>query len=309
MLAAMHLICKVTSKINHINVAQTSEKIRRWLKAPDPSVNHKKALKAHHSGTGQWFLASNEFLHWKQESHSFLWLHGVSGCGKTVLSSTIIQHLLEETNFSTFYFYLDFSRQDQQEHEDMVRYLLDQVSDKSTQAKRAIDVLFELNDKGKQQPGVTQMEEVLAAIFRQLDRVTIVLDALDESQKSDQIIDWCRNIFKSEGSMVRILVTSRTQAPLWLEENQVVPIRAIEVDTDISSYVHGRLESNEFKHWKNQAALRRDVAEVLTRKANGMYVHTAPLERCPLHLLTHCQVSLGCTSTGRSETMSDQACH
>ncbi|TIA28701.1 purine and uridine phosphorylase [Aureobasidium pullulans] len=262
---------ELTSKINHINAAQTSEKIRRWLKAPDPSVNHKKALKAHHRGTGQWFLASNEFLHWKQESHSFLWLHGLSGCGKTVLSSTIIQHLLEETNFSTFYFYFDFSRQDQQEHEDMVRYLLDQVSDKSPKAEKAIEVLFGLNDKGKQQAGVTQMEEVLAAIFRQLDRVTIVLDALDESQKSDQIIGWCRDIFKSEGSMVRILVTSRTQAPLWLEENQVVPIRATEVDTDISSYVHGRLESDEFQHWKNQAALRRDVAEVLIRKANGMF--------------------------------------
>ncbi|KAL2028232.1 hypothetical protein VTO58DRAFT_110920 [Aureobasidium pullulans] len=276
---------ELTSKINHINVAQTSEKIRRWLKAPDPSVNHKKALKAHHRGTGQWFLASNEFLHWKQESRSFLWLHGLSGCGKTVLSSTIIQHLLEETNFSTFYFYFDFSRQDQQEHEDMVRYLLDQVYDKSPEAKKAIDVLFELNDKGKQQPGVTQMEKVLAAIFRQLDRVTIVLDALDESQKSDQIIGWCRGIFQSEGSMVRILVTSRTQAPIWLEENQVVPIRATEVDTDISSYVHGRLGSDEFQHWKNQAALRRDVAEVLTRKANGMFRWAA----LQLDVLKQCQ--------------------
>ncbi|THZ18728.1 purine and uridine phosphorylase, partial [Aureobasidium pullulans] len=199
--------------------------------------------------------------------------------------STIIQHLLKENPFRTFYFYFDFSRQDQQEHENMVRYLLDQVYDKSPEAEKAIDVLFELNGKGKQQPGVTQMEEVLAAIFRQLDRVTIVLDALDESQKSDQIIDWCRDIFKSEGSMVRILVTSRTQAPLWLEENQVVPIRATEVDTDISSYVHGRLESDEFQHWKNQAALRRDVAEVLTRKANGMFRWAA----LQLDVLKQCQ--------------------
>ncbi|THY06176.1 purine and uridine phosphorylase [Aureobasidium pullulans] len=206
MLGAMHLTCKVTSKINHINVAQTSEKIRRWLKVPDPSVNHKKALKAHHRGTGQWFLASNEFLHWKQESHSFLWLHGLSGCGKTVLSSTIIQHLLKETNFSTFYFYFDFSRQDQQEHENMVRYLLDQVYDKSPEAEKAIDVLFELNDKGKQQP-------------------------------------------------------------------------------DISSYVHGRLESDELQRWKNQAALRTDVAEVLTRKANGMFRWAA----LQLDVLKQCQ--------------------
>ncbi|TIA06829.1 purine and uridine phosphorylase [Aureobasidium pullulans] len=275
----------VAESIDQIKTSGKSDKIERWLKAPDPSVNHKKALKAHHRGTGQWFLASNEFLHWKQESHSFLWLHGLSGCGKTVLSSTIIQHLLKENPFRTFYFYFDFSRQDQQEHENMVRYLLDQVYDKSPEAEKAIDVLFELNGKGKQQPGVTQMEEVLAAIFRQLDRVTIVLDALDESQKSDQIIDWCRDIFKSEGSMVRILVTSRTQAPLWLEENQVVPIRATEVDTDISSYVHGRLESDEFQHWKNQAALRRDVAEVLTRKANGMFRWAA----LQLDVLKQCQ--------------------
>ncbi|THZ58378.1 purine and uridine phosphorylase [Aureobasidium pullulans] len=275
----------VAESIDQIKTSGKSDKIERWLKAPDPSVNHKKALKAHHRGTGQWFLASNEFLHWKQESHSFLWLHGLSGCGKTVLSSTIIQHLLKEANFSTFYFYFDFSRQDQQEHENMVRYLLDQVYDKSPKAGKAIDVLFEMNGKGKQQPGVTQMEEVLAAIFRQLDRVTIVLDALDESQKPDQIVDWCRDIFQSEGSMVRILVTSRTQAPLWLEENQVVPIRANEISADISSYVHGRLESDEFQRWKNEAALRTDVAEVLTRKANGMFRWAA----LQLDVLKQCQ--------------------
>ncbi|THY49492.1 purine and uridine phosphorylase [Aureobasidium pullulans] len=275
----------VAESIDQIKTSGKSDKIERWLKAPDPSVNHNKALKAHHHGTGQWFLASNAFLHWKQESHSFLWLYGLSGCGKTVLSSTIIQHLLEETNFSTFYFYFDFSRQDQQEHENMVRYLLDQVYDKSPEAEKAIDVLFELNDKGKQQPGVTQMEEVLAAIFRQLDRVIIVLDALDESRKSDQIIDWCRNIFKSEGSMVRILVTSRTQAPIGSEEIQVLPIRANEMSADISSYVHGRLESDEFQRWKNETALRTDVAEVLTRKANGMF-RWASLQ---LDVLKQCQ--------------------
>ncbi|KAF2811530.1 HET-domain-containing protein [Mytilinidion resinicola] len=70
-------------------------KIRQWLSPPDPSLNYEKALKQRQADTGLWFLESDEFAKWKIDTGSFLWLHGIPGCGKTILSSIILQNVLK----------------------------------------------------------------------------------------------------------------------------------------------------------------------------------------------------------------------
>jgi hypothetical protein len=51
------------------------ERFLRWLSPSDPSTNHNITRKAHHDGTGQWFLQSSMYNEWKS-SGSFLWVHG-----------------------------------------------------------------------------------------------------------------------------------------------------------------------------------------------------------------------------------------
>ncbi|KFY92566.1 hypothetical protein V500_04145 [Pseudogymnoascus sp. VKM F-4518 (FW-2643)] len=48
--------------------------IRRWLSAPDPSINYWKAIKLRHPDTGLWFLESEAYSKWKRNGSSFLWL-------------------------------------------------------------------------------------------------------------------------------------------------------------------------------------------------------------------------------------------
>ncbi|KAF0315627.1 hypothetical protein GQ607_017114 [Colletotrichum asianum] len=45
--------------------SQQSQKLHRWLCAPDPSVNFNWAISQHLSGTGEWFLESEEYRRWK----------------------------------------------------------------------------------------------------------------------------------------------------------------------------------------------------------------------------------------------------
>jgi hypothetical protein len=85
----------------------------KWLSAPDPATNHYKACKKRQAGTGLWLLESREFAEWKENAASRLWLHGIPGCGKTILSSTIIEALLQhcgsDTSIAAAYFYFDFT--------------------------------------------------------------------------------------------------------------------------------------------------------------------------------------------------------
>lgn len=81
--------------IHSRNKDDNFRKLQQWLSAPDPSTNYNKALHQRHQGSGGWFLQSSEYSAWKMERYSFLWLYGMPGCGKTILSSTIIQDLTE----------------------------------------------------------------------------------------------------------------------------------------------------------------------------------------------------------------------
>lgn len=88
-------------------------KICSWLSAPDPSTNYHKAHKQRQAQTGLWFLQSTRFTQWKVSAASRLWLYGIPGCGKTILSSTVIEHLLQhcsdDNSIVTAYFYIDFN--------------------------------------------------------------------------------------------------------------------------------------------------------------------------------------------------------
>ncbi|KAE8840610.1 hypothetical protein P3342_006908 [Pyrenophora teres f. teres] len=64
--------------------------IYRWLSPPDPSSNYQKALRQRQHDTGLWFLRGKPYKSWKTSVASSLWLHGIPGCGKTILSSTVL---------------------------------------------------------------------------------------------------------------------------------------------------------------------------------------------------------------------------
>ncbi|KAF9728326.1 vegetative incompatibility protein HET-E-1 [Paraphaeosphaeria minitans] len=103
-------------------------KICSWLSAPDPSTNYHKAHKQRQAETGLWLLDGHKFTEWKERVGSRLWLYGIPGCGKTVLSSTIIEHLLQQCNGDTrtvtAYFYFDFNDTQKQDPDLMLRSLL-----------------------------------------------------------------------------------------------------------------------------------------------------------------------------------------
>jgi hypothetical protein len=61
------------------------EEILRWLSTAFSISNYKAARDKHVAETGNWFLNSNAFKSWKTDPNSFLWIHGIAGCGKTIL--------------------------------------------------------------------------------------------------------------------------------------------------------------------------------------------------------------------------------
>ncbi|RYO92150.1 hypothetical protein DL762_001808 [Monosporascus cannonballus] len=159
--------------------------MRRWLSPPDPSTNYNRARKLRHENSGQWFLQSPAYSSWKRERNSFLWLNGKPGCGKTVLSSTILEDL--QTSVSRIptllYFYFDFNDTMKQSLESMVRTLIYQLYFKSPDE---LDTLYSSCESGKSQPSIDSRCNTLQHMMQQAGEVWIVLDALDECPTRQQ---------------------------------------------------------------------------------------------------------------------------
>jgi len=62
----------------------------KWLSEVQYTDRHNELqndVRKDNPGSGKWFIESTEFRDWKKNPRAFLWLNGVSGCGKSSMST------------------------------------------------------------------------------------------------------------------------------------------------------------------------------------------------------------------------------
>jgi hypothetical protein len=185
-------------------------KLKEWLSCPDPSVNLNEALERHLEGTGSWFLESDPFKEWEYRTRQHLWLHGIPGCGKTMLSATIIKHLNKELNVShiVLYFFFDFSNTAKQSLNKLVRSLAAQLYSRCETSRKDLDKLFLFCDGGAKQPTFKSLCTTLLQMIKYTARIYIVIDALDECDTRLDLLLWLESFASSGVAGLQLLITS-----------------------------------------------------------------------------------------------------
>ncbi|KAH6640435.1 hypothetical protein F5144DRAFT_589910 [Chaetomium tenue] len=223
--------------VTEMETAAMITRLERWLRPPNTSPNFVQARKKSHEGSGQWFLDSTAFNKWKHgDSYRHLWLHGLAGCGKTVLSTTIVDHLRkmkEPKDCVTLEFYFDFSDTTKQEIDGVLRSLVFQLYKLGFHPKD-LDRLYKSHFDG-------QRHRI----------IYIVLDALDECGERKELLEWMKGFTTRPGlSHVHLIATSRpeeeflSRIPEWLGKERCLPLDSKAVDADIRSYVTAALKQN-----------------------------------------------------------------
>lgn len=257
-------------------------KICSWLSAPDPSTNYHKAHKQRQAETGLWLLQNAKFAEWKEGAASRLWLYGIPGCGKTILSSTIIEHLLQHCHSNnrvvTAYFYFDFNDAQKQDPELMLRSLLCQLLQRSSTIATGVDALFSSCDNGKRQPSLHAILEVSAQVMQQFTHVFIILDALDECTHRLELMDVLETVAGWQLDNMHLLMTSRKERDIesslvsFVKEEDTICLQRDVVDKDIQRYVQQRLSDDKtLAKWNKDATVRQEIEDALIRGARGMY--------------------------------------
>ncbi|KAG9187069.1 hypothetical protein G6011_10177 [Alternaria panax] len=257
-------------------------KICSWLSAPDPSTNYHKAHKQRQAETGLWLLESAKFKDWKQSAASRLWLYGIPGCGKTILSSTIVEHLLQhchdDTSMATVYFYFDFNDAHKQDPELMLRSLLCQLLRRAVVIPKGVDASFSSCENGQRKPSLHVLLDVTRQAAREFAHVYIILDALDECAQRSELMDMLETVAGWQLDNLHLLMTSRKERDIesslesYVAEEGAVCLQRDVVDKDIQRYVQQRLRVDKgLAKWNKDAAVRQDIEEALMHGARGMF--------------------------------------
>jgi ankyrin repeat protein len=257
--------------------------IRKWLSGPDPSSNFRKAAKQRQPGSGCWFLDGSQFASWETSRASFIWLCGIPGCGKTILSSSIIAELLksreEDIGKAVVYFYFDFADPQKRDCDIMIQSLISQLSHQCVRASSALEKLFSSCGDGIRSPSTDAAIHSLREIILEFPETYIILDALDECANRKELMNIIQTMNSWMIDSMHIMVTSRKERDIenalgqFIYKHQVTSLQRELVDLDIHNYIHERLlHDKDLEKWSKDEKIRKDIEITLMKGAQGMYV-------------------------------------
>jgi SpoVK/Ycf46/Vps4 family AAA+-type ATPase len=268
----------MSAVVNDLSLVNQSDRIKRWLSPPDPSTNLNEAQKKRQNGTGSWFLKSKPYKQWKAGKHQHLWLHGIPGCGKTILSATIIDDLNQKPDSSCIVlnFFFDFTDTDKQSLDKLVRSLITQLYSRCRESRKELDKLFASYDNGERQPTFESLSTAFMRMTNYVEKVQVIIDALDECKTRSDLISWMENITRSEHAGLQLITTSRREEDIesrlkrWLHQRNTISIQQEITNFDIRLYIHKRLKEPDFELWQSQPSVLDEIETRLMEKADGM---------------------------------------
>lgn len=256
-----------------IRSGQYNDKIRHWLKAPDSSTNANQARELRHEGTGAWLLENPVFQSWHSGSHQNIWLHGPAGCGKTVLSVNVLDHLTNRNDALILSFFFDFSDTTKQTVDGMLRSLACQLYQGGISSAVHLDSLFQAHQNGINQCTTKELEDTVSKMLAVQNKVFIILDALDESTTRNKVLQWIEDIVsKPELVHVQLIFTGRPEfefqqhIPTLIGKQNCLPFDKQTVNSDIRSWVTAQLaQRRDF----TEKSLSHDLLEGIRSKVGG----------------------------------------
>ncbi|KAJ7253943.1 ankyrin repeat-containing domain protein [Mycena rebaudengoi] len=250
-------------------------RLDEWLKPPVHVANNQcNAANAHHPKTGMWLLERPEFREWIYAPGSFLWLHGISGSGKTVLSSTIIDTIHDRAEHYVF-FYFDTNNSEQQTVTQLLCSLVTQLSIRSHPPDRRLDALWTSHNSGQKLLTDTELiSDALLPLLEEYDQkpIFIVLDALDECSERPGLLRLIGRMLDAKLPNVHILVTSRPEVQSGCPELAALAVSvSLEgcVDGDIELYLTELLSNEPKIGWMYKK--RDEIKRRLLERSKGMF--------------------------------------
>ncbi|KAH6632792.1 hypothetical protein F5144DRAFT_489603 [Chaetomium tenue] len=229
---------------------------------------------------GAWLLKHIDFQLWADAQCSCgFWLYGDMGAGKTVLTSTVIEHFEQlyrgSSRGALAYFYCSASESTRTDPLNILQEILRQLAS----TKPGLDV-FQKWQRGKKPSSLTR-DAVLRLILQMVNlnahrQTTIVIDALDEIDRDGtglaSITDALQYLVEAADGLVKVFVSSRPESRIRdrLRSWTGMPVDPGSTRNDIETYIE--LEVDRLLRYKTRVVdLKPKVKQTLKERAGGMF--------------------------------------
>ncbi|KAI0115612.1 hypothetical protein GGR51DRAFT_503565 [Nemania sp. FL0031] len=228
-------------------------------------------------GTGSWLFQSQIFLDWmgdsREEARRILWLKGIPGAGKTVLSSAIVNHLRCVNGTKTGFAFLTY-QEARTSALSAIHSLIFQLigNDEDLMAVACESMCDSLKSN------LTTAGDLLTSLIRCAGPMYIILDGVDEISGIErfQLVTELLRLSKTDATL-RIIFSARPEADLVrLLDGTAVVINVHEQnERNIQNYIDQRAE--HIFHARNVFPTARSVIiqllKPLAHRAKGMFLY------------------------------------
>ncbi|KAF2731353.1 hypothetical protein EJ04DRAFT_566899 [Polyplosphaeria fusca] len=254
-----------------------NEKILEWLSMLNETVKHMTTTALKQPGTYEWFLKEQRVLDWLSTG-TLLWLHGASGVGKTVLVSSLIEHIADSPRYKAgidalSYHYCDFSDPSTLEPAKILGSLVWQTTARTNNISPAIRTLYRKYAQQSPQSGmlVQILSDVVAPVY---GTTYLIIDGLDESRERQQLLDAIQPLHQvSEKSRsIKILLSSRPELDIRQRLLSNLSFLIETTHTELAIKTHIRSEIARIpKLSAMPVSAQGNILSSLTKRADGMF--------------------------------------
>ncbi|KAM5349322.1 hypothetical protein ACJ41O_005827 [Fusarium nematophilum] len=259
-----------------VKTAFERHSIITWISTLDFREKQKSVFSKRHQGTGQWLLDSVAFQHWFcSDDNSTLWCHGNPGSGKTVMMSTAVSYIEENTegsNVAIAYAYCDYQDRNTLSETSIWSSIIRQLVESCQQIPTEVTAFRDKYLEKRSLPTDEERILLVKALSRLFQKTYILIDALDECSEDNR--EAFISLAEQVKSSVHLLITSRSNLDLTTSFQNLSRINVFAHSSDVEVYLNSKMSASKrmSSFIARDPTLRDDVIHKLLEKTDGMFL-------------------------------------
>ncbi|PVF92433.1 hypothetical protein CPB86DRAFT_829994 [Serendipita vermifera] len=283
----------VVTEMKELFVQISDKDALKWLDAipPDSAYDFNKDRRL--DGTCEWIFKTEKYKSWMNGTGKRdLWVVGIPGAGKSVLTTSLIDGLREQTDLLTLYFFFRDGDKQTVSPVEMVASIIAQLINSKIDTERLMRILklrvestSYFTKQADQLRDIKKLSATLIEMLRGFPMpVVILLDALDECTDPlsvvKQLMEPAANPSSIAGLMlmpsigteipVRFVLTGRPNVHDMFSSLPFVATIDMDVNEDIRKFINKEVENNE--------SLRQHESQIIAtiyENSQGMFRYAA----------------------------------
>lgn len=254
--------------------------VLRYFLVVDPRENYKTSLSLRYPSTGFWLTEGETFRSWLRDQGSKIWLSGIPGAGKTVLSGLIIEQCIARSTAdrAVAYYYCDYKNMKSQGTVNILSSLAAQLAVQHEESFSLLETYYESLHPLHQlesRPEIKELVALLQNMAHSFEDVRFVIDGLDEcGDYTEEASEWLKTLACEGQGSISLAVLSRDEPIIreFLGPPICTHIEVAAQTKDIEHFVRTTIEEKSSKKRLRikSPELKDEIIQTLVSKSQGM---------------------------------------